>query len=296
MKWIKTGEMEEMKLNKHENIDTFLDETLKYLEQSEALNNLMLGICNRVKTTPGYYSDVYLATVKQGEELALAAVMSIPHKLVVYSSMEECDEAIELLVEDLQNRNIDVPGVVGPKELSKRTCHILSKNSDCKIKLEMNMRVYELREVNKDMIGEGILRLANEGDLEFVAQGMYEFEIDTGLNATPDKEKCYEVVRNRLQEKAIFLWEDAGEMVSMAAKARPTQNGATVNLVHTPKELRKRGYATSCVAALSQHLLDSGYKFCSLFTDLANPISNSIYMKIGYKPVGDYDGYIIEEA
>src|SRR5690606_19300246 len=148
--------------------------------------------------------------------------------------------------------------------------------------------------VNRDLIGEGILRLADENDLEFVAQGMYDFEIDTGLNDAPNKEKCYEAIRNRLPEKNIFLWEDKGKVVSMAAKSRPTQNGATVNLVYTPKELRKKGYATSCVAALSQHLLDSGYKFCSLFTDLANPISNSIYMKIGYKPVGDYDGYIIQ--
>jgi len=45
------------------------------------------------------------------------------------------------------------------------------------------------------------------------------------------------------------------------------------------------------VSALSQKLLDSGYERCSLFTDLANPTSNSIYQKIGYRPVGDFDGY-----
>lgn len=78
----------------------------------------------------------------------------------------------------------------------------------------------------------------------------------------------------------------------MAAAGRKTRSGIAVNLVYTPKELRRRGYATSCVAALSQHLLDSGYKFCTLFADLANPISNSIYQKIGYRPIGDYDSYL----
>jgi len=284
-----------MQLNKHLSIETFLEESVKYLEQREALNNLMLGICNRIKTTPEFYNDVYMATIRENDELILAAVMTVPNKLVVYSNIEACDEAIELLVEDLRSRNIDIPGVVGPKELSKRICDIWSKNSECRVKLEMNMRVYELRQVNINMIGEGILRPANEEDLEFVAQGIYDFEIDTGLNIAPDEEKCYEVARNRLPEKTIFIWEDSGRVVSMAAKARPTQNGATVNLVHTPKELRGKGYASSCVGALSQHLLNSGYKFCSLFTDLANPTSNSIYMKIGYKPVGDYDSYIIEK-
>ena len=283
-----------MRLIKHNEINNFLEETLEYLQQNEALNNLMLGICNTIKNTSEYDKEVYMATVKQNDKLVLAALMTLPQKLVVYSSMEECDEAIELLVKDLNERNISIPGVIGPKELSKRTCDIWRKYNECDIKLEMNMRVYELREVNKDVIEEGILRLATNEDLEFVAQGMYEFQIDTGLDIKPDKEKCYSDVRDRIPKNSIFLWEVEGQVVSMAAKARPTQNGATVNFVYTPKELRGKGYATSCVASLSQHLLDSDYKFCSLFTDLANPTSNSIYMKIGYKSVGDYDGYIIE--
>ena len=34
-------------------------------------------------------------------------------------------------------------------------------------------------------------------------------------------------------------------------------------------------------------LLDGGQQFCFLYTDLANPISNAIYERIGYKPVTD---------
>ncbi len=64
-----------------------------------------------------------------------------------------------------------------------------------------------------------------------------------------------------------------------------------VNLVYTPPELRGKGYATNCVAALSQKLLDDGYKFCSLFTDLSNPTSNDIYSKIGYNPIADFIVY-----
>jgi predicted GNAT family acetyltransferase len=61
----------------------------------------------------------------------------------------------------------------------------------------------------------------------------------------------------------------------------------TVSGVYTPPELRCKGYATSCVAELSRNILQSGKKFCMLYTDLANPTSNSIYMKIGYWPVCD---------
>jgi len=42
------------------------------------------------------------------------------------------------------------------------------------------------------------------------------------------------------------------------------------------------------VAALSELLLGRGFEFCVLYTDLANPTSNAIYARIGYRPVRDF--------
>jgi len=77
----------------------------------------------------------------------------------------------------------------------------------------------------------------------------------------------------------------------MAQKAGKTPNGNSVNFVYTPPELRRRGYATECVAKLSKYLLEEGNKFCFLFTDLIDPISNSIYQKVGYRSVIDVDEF-----
>ena len=74
----------------------------------------------------------------------------------------------------------------------------------------------------------------------------------------------------------------------MIGKTRPSENGISVGPVYTPPEQRGRGYATHLTAAFSQHLLDAGYRFCTLFTDLANPTSNSIYQQIGYRAVCDF--------
>ena len=81
----------------------------------------------------------------------------------------------------------------------------------------------------------------------------------------------------------------------MAAKLRPTERGTSVGLVYTPPESRNKGYATSCVEELSRNILRSGQAFCTLYTDLANPTSNSIYMKIGYRPVCDSVEYTFEK-
>ena len=58
-----------------------------------------------------------------------------------------------------------------------------------------------------------------------------------------------------------------------------------------PPAQRKRGYASACVATLSHLLLNRGYEFCMLYTDLTNPTSNAIYQAIGYEPVIDSTMY-----
>jgi predicted GNAT family acetyltransferase len=64
--------------------------------------------------------------------------------------------------------------------------------------------------------------------------------------------------------------------------------------VYTPPEHRRRGYATALVADLSRHALRTGAERCMLFTDLANPTSNRIYARIGYRRCGDWEERAIE--
>lgn len=73
----------------------------------------------------------------------------------------------------------------------------------------------------------------------------------------------------------IYVWED-GEPVSLIGYTGPTPNGIRIGPVYTPPEHRRRGYASAGVAEVSQIMLDSGRRYCFLFTDLANPTSNHI--------------------
>jgi predicted GNAT family acetyltransferase len=80
----------------------------------------------------------------------------------------------------------------------------------------------------------------------------------------------------------------------MADLRRETAHGIAVSLVYTPPRWRNKGYASSCVASLTKRVLDNGKRFCCLFTDLANPTSNSIYQRIGYGEICDVDDWIFE--
>jgi predicted GNAT family acetyltransferase len=75
----------------------------------------------------------------------------------------------------------------------------------------------------------------------------------------------------------------------MAGFGGRTPNGTRIGPVYTPPELRGRGYGSALTAAVTERLLGSGLRFCFLYTDLANPTSNSIYQRIGYRPVSDVD-------
>lgn len=91
----------------------------------------------------------------------------------------------------------------------------------------------------------------------------------------------------RIASKKLYILEDNGIPVSMAGYTREMQTAIGVAFVYTPPYERGKGYATSIVAQISQLALDKGFIKCVLYTDLANPTSNSIYQKIGYMPICD---------
>ena len=86
----------------------------------------------------------------------------------------------------------------------------------------------------------------------------------------------------------FHFWEVDGVPVTSVCALPSTPRGAVINAVYTPPALRRRGYATAAVAASSSLMLGQGRQYCFLFTDLANPTSNSIYQHIGYRFVGEF--------
>jgi predicted GNAT family acetyltransferase len=104
---------------------------------------------------------------------------------------------------------------------------------------------------------------------------------------SPHGQDMRELVERLIGAEGLGVWDDGGP-VPVAARSRPTPTGASINLVYTPPKNRGRGYATACVAALSRRLLDFGKTFCTLFTNLANPTSNKIYRRVGYRLIADF--------
>jgi predicted GNAT family acetyltransferase len=282
-----------MQLTIHPNADDFLQHTQAALEEDEVANNLMLGVAMRLQRSPELIkTPPYLATVSDDDGLVLAALMTPPYPLTLYARRADLGAAYELVARDCIAGGQPVQRVSGRVPLSRDFAGVWSRHTGAVGKLSTQMRVYELRQVIPVSPVTGHIRLATPVDLPLVAHWARAFVAEAVPHDDPNVAE--ESARRRVHNGDIFLWEDGGRPVSMAARSRPMHKGIVVNLVYTPPDLRGRGYATACVAALSQQLLDGGWQFCALFTDLSNPTSNSIYQKIGYRPVCDFDEYVFE--
>nr|WSW66217.1 GNAT family N-acetyltransferase [Streptomyces sp. NBC_00995] len=94
-------------------------------------------------------------------------------------------------------------------------------------------------------------------------------------------------VDERTAEGRLTLWESDGVPVSMAGVSPRIAGTARVAPVYTPPEHRGRGYAAAVTAEVSGAARTAGADEVLLFTDLANPTSNGVYTRIGYRAVSD---------
>ncbi|MBE4909990.1 GNAT family N-acetyltransferase [Bacillus luteolus] len=273
-----------MNLKVYESPNEFLEKVEDFLLKEEVVNNLALGLLYTLTKPNSHYKDAFLACVEKNETPVLVMVMTPPHNLIVYGVGEDVNEAIGVAVTSIKDIGVILPGVLGPKALAAEFSGEWVQQIGCRLEVKMEQRIYKLEKVNNVPLSNGKLRLATKDDLELIVDWTYQFSLVTPEHLSI--EGARKLAERGIEESSIFIWDDNGP-VSMAKKARPTKNGIVVNLVFTPQEFQRKGYATTCVAYVSQQLLNEGYSFCSLYTDLANPTSNSIYMKIGYEPIID---------
>lgn len=264
---------------------TFLEKTENMLLSNESQNNLMLGLLYKALTTTNL-KGYFFAYVENENKIQIAFLKTPNKNLIMSSHIPITEEALYTVITQLlQLDDFSIPGIIGERKLATSFAKVWKVKTGIELIADMEQLIYQLDEVNEATIGPEEMRLANEKDTELISDWIYEFSLITPehLSIEDSKIKAVEFIN----EKTVYLLVDGGSIVSMAKESRPTKNGVVVTLVYTPKEYRKRGYATSLVARLSRHLLAEGYQFCSLYTDLANPTSNHIYSEIGYKPISE---------
>ncbi len=179
----------------------------------------------------------------------------------------------------------ELTGATGPiAELEAFAAARAARTGD-RTETTMRTRLFELDTLTPPTGVPGAARRGDENDADLLAAWRLAF-VEEDHGGWHDPLSPLETVLSGLRlGYAEILWEVDGKPVSQAT-ARPVVAGMSrIGPVYTPPEHRNHGYAAAATAAASQWALDAGDDRVLLFTDLANPVTNRLYPRLGYRPV-----------
>ena len=151
-------------------------------------------------------------------------------------------------------------------------------------RLRVRLRQHALVTVNAVPTAPGTARTATEADVGWLIEEQCAFMAEVGLPDPPARVLDHLPARVRRGEYRIW---DHGERVAFAGFSDAAPDFARIAPVYTVPGSRGRGYATSLVAQMSRELLARGKLRLFLTTDIANPTSNAIYARIGFRAESD---------
>ena len=206
-------------------------------------------------------------------------------------------DAADALADRLIDRGEAVSVITGAQPPARVLADRMADAGAGRVAIRQRTRLFELRRLLPPTGVSGTLRPATPDDRDLVHRWrevfLTEAEEQAGRPISPFRAKDPEDTVRRIHDHQFWLWEDGGQVVHLTGASPPGAGVARIAPVYTPKPSRGNGYAMAAVAAVSQILLDQGLRVC-LFTDQANPVSNRIYQRIGYRPVLDMEQLIIE--
>jgi GNAT superfamily N-acetyltransferase len=180
-----------------------------------------------------------------------------------------------------------LPGVNGPRPDAARFAAAWHERTGAGSVTVRRSQLYRLgRLVPPDPAAAGAPRVAGQADRGLLEQWHAAFaaEINDVTGPQPGD------VADRLSYGGLTLWEDGARPVAMAGQLRPSAGVVRVGPVYTPAGLRGRGYGAAVTAAVTSAALQAGAGQVVLFTDIANPVSNALYRRLGYQPVAEMAG------
>jgi hypothetical protein len=193
-------------------------------------------------------------------------------------------ESVPPLAAELLSRRGQLPGVNAEQADAEAFAAAWGDLTGVRAQVFRRSRLFRLGQLVRPVaVPDGAARIARAADRDLLESWHAAFAEETGDMAgiIPG------VVDDQLSYGGLTLWEVGGAAVSMAGMKRPASGVVRVGPVYTPASQRGRGYAGAVTAAVSQAALDAGAQHVILFTDLANPTSNALYQRLGYRPVED---------
>lgn len=178
-----------------------------------------------------------------------------------------------------------VPGVNAQPQAAEAFAAAWRRRTGESAAVHLRTRLFRLGTLSPpEPAPRGTARVAGPRDRDLLIEWSAAFTAEIG---DPPGQDHAAAVDDKLSHGGFMIWAVAGAPASIAAVTRVVTRTARVSSVYTPPALRGHGFAGAATAAATQAALDDGAAEVVLYTDLANPTSNALYQRLGYRPVED---------
>jgi predicted GNAT family acetyltransferase len=274
-----------MRVRFHADAGELLTAADRFLQSDPFSGNIVAVVAARV--TAGNQADDagnLWATVADADDGVVGIAMQTPPHHLFVSRMPGL--AAAALASAVADAGRDLNGVTGAVTTTAAFAEAWTTRTGHASTVRTAMLLYRLAKLVPPPDGEGrATRATAPGDVELVVGWLRAFHDEAQPN-TP-VEDVAALVRHRMEAGEIHLWRVGPVPVAVAAVSAPAIGVARVGPVYTPPEHRRHGYGAAVTAEATAAALAGGAQHVALYTDLANPTSNSIYQAIGYRP--DHD-------
>jgi predicted GNAT family acetyltransferase len=270
-----------------EDVETYLAAAGDFLRACPAENTVILTAVAAVRSQgPAAFggSAPLFGWQAEPDGAVTAAFLHTPPFPVVLTAMT--DDHAAALAAELAARGRRPAGVNAAPEPATVFAAAWQDHTGQPARTGMRMRLYALGQLLPlSPPPPGQARTASAQDTALLLAWLDAFHDEAGPQGPNESER---LVNDRIGFGGLVLWEHHGRPVSLAARNRAAAGQARIGPVYTPPDLRGRGFGGAATVAITQAALDDGASGVVLFTDLTNLASNTLYQRLGYRPVSDW--------
>jgi predicted GNAT family acetyltransferase len=265
-----------------ESVDEFWSAAGAFLRSRPVEHTLPLSLTDTLRKRDLHFygpDDPIFGWFESAGAVRAACLQTPPHPLII-------TEAPAGAVPELASLLVDrpLPGVNALAADGDAFADVWRRHTGAAVTIGKQTRLFRLDVLTPPAPWPpGKARVAAAADRELLLRWLKSFHEDLG---EPDHDPG-KTVNDRISYGGLTLWEVDGDPVSLAGAARMESGVVRVAPVYTPPDLRGRGYAGAVTSVVTQAALDAGADDVVLFTDVANPTSNGLYQRLGYRPIED---------
>ena len=255
----------------------FDDAVTTFLEGDPVRNTVLLTVLSMLRAGSAFgETEPWFASATEGGSTVGAALRTPPYK-VALSGMPA--DVARTLGQRLASS--EMPGAFGDLATVAAFAEAAGRNH--------RVRIHEIQymqtAVTRPPAVPGEARAYLDTDANIYVRWDADFAAEAGVTHSAD---ALALLRSRITAGGgLWLWAVDGTPVSMCGRTPPVAGVPRIGPVWTPPEHRRHGYAAAVTAFVCQQAFDTGATACTLFADAANPTSNAIYERIGFRPVAE---------